>query len=349
MNKKGGKGGGGGGQGGNPGNHGHPGGGGGSQAGEYGDLFELLRNDEGIPILTMVTPEGEEKWVVQPLSTDGGLADLNDEGEVIDEDEVIEVELGRTNIVRSPSHVLDHAMTEALGTLTNSDAVISLDFGGRLTASYEEEVNGVLQKVVKTIDSPRENLAIYKYLMTHAPIEMGAASNELNFLAEAPYNFTTLQLAAGCLAGGADKTGNMFIDKLQYLNRIIDAYGINPIVNTLELDFNGNSRKYYNFADYDASGSSFSYDREALFSNLWVGFHVMNGSYYEEITAENAFSLMEIFNGQGPIPASFTNPSPEGKDIVNAYGFATMVDDLIQAIELVHEDSNIEFLPEGQP
>ena len=59
---------------------------------------------------------------------------------------------------RSPNKVSDHSLAEALTTLTVTGAVVTQDAAGRLVITVR---NGVS----KTIDSPLENLALYKAIL----------------------------------------------------------------------------------------------------------------------------------------------------------------------------------------
>ncbi len=68
-----------------------------------------------------------------------------------------EVEFGRLSVSRSPNKVSDHSLAEALTTLTVTGAVVTQDAAGRLVIT----VDGVS----KTIDSPLENLALYKAIL----------------------------------------------------------------------------------------------------------------------------------------------------------------------------------------
>ena len=133
-----------------------------TRGGDYGDLYILLRDEvNGVPEPTVINNES----YVQPIDVDGNLIPLTVEGEV-EEDYlylVQEVDFGRLNIVRSPTTVLDQAYAEALKVLNATGAVISLDFCGRLISTYPDQVSG--ESIVKTIDSPRENMAIYRAIM----------------------------------------------------------------------------------------------------------------------------------------------------------------------------------------
>ena len=70
----------------------------------------------------------------------------------------------------------------------------------------------------------------------------------------------SLNLAVGALAAGADKTGNIMVDEIAYLNDWI--IGWDKVLDSKSLGVLGpdpKGRRYYN---YGASGANFVYDRE---------------------------------------------------------------------------------------
>ena len=88
-------------------------------------------------------------------------------------DLVQEVEFGRLNLARAPEAVLDASFDEAIRSLNNA-IDIKIDPSGRLmvtTDIFDEFLTNPdgtplkLETVVKAIDSPKENLALYQKLM----------------------------------------------------------------------------------------------------------------------------------------------------------------------------------------
>jgi len=167
-----------------------PGGGGG--AGEipdtgdlFGDLYVILRDDGGVPILS-----GD--GCIQPISTTDGTVVIETDGEPLEitvtagepfglptytdsagdlvECELTEemaewvegVDFGRLNLGRSPQSVIDHAFDEAI-TKMNAAIEIAIDPAGRLVVTVLDEETGAY--VEKTIDAPAENLALYIKMM----------------------------------------------------------------------------------------------------------------------------------------------------------------------------------------
>jgi hypothetical protein len=64
-------------------------------------MYVILRDDQGVPIMS---PEG----FPQPIAADGSLTPLDEDGHVLDESLVQEVEIGRTNVTRSPESVIEN-------------------------------------------------------------------------------------------------------------------------------------------------------------------------------------------------------------------------------------------------
>jgi hypothetical protein len=314
---------------------------------DYGDLYKLYREPiNGVPILTEIGGN----YYVQPVDEFGNPLELNEEGELVDPEAADEVEFGRLNIVRAPQGVLDAGFNEALRALADADEVI-LDFCGRLTAISRDPDTGAAI-IIKTIDSPRENLAIFQYLMKYL-FEDTSGGNELAFLKGFGIN-DPLMVASACYAAGSDKTDIIDIDELVYMNGFIDGFGLNPVENTGELDAKGEDKLYFNFGDiYEYGNESFSYDRESTFSDRYIQFAVWDGQFY----GENGpiFSIYEYMIGGTDITGQlnaggFKFTYGDGDLTDGPVGeFTKASDDALQVLELVHEDTNIRWLPEFEP
>ncbi len=301
--------GGGGGGGGNGG--GGTGGGGGSDGGGtkkgdlYGDMYILLRDANGEPIII----EGKEQvaaftdenldGVLEPLldfdgervaipyTADGDLDTTLVLGDVTYTVYPGEVEFGRLSVARSPTKVLQHALEEALAKLT-SGGVVAVDATGRLT------VDGV------AIDSPLENIALYDAYMSNNNTIDGVTLPE-GFAPEALF------------AAAADKTGTIIVDTVVYINSVL---GINT---------GGN---YYDFSGYD-------YDRAATWSGVEVWVLVPTSPTTYELQKVNVFQ--EVFGSE--IWNNSTDPTFEnGDDLGGADDFAQKSDDFLQVIEFVHDN-----------
>jgi hypothetical protein len=152
----------------------------------FGDLYVILRDVNGVPILdgngciqpissitgsvTIETIDGPltiEAYVDEPFT----LAFYTDTAGDLVECELTEemanwvqtVDFGRLNLGRSPESVIAHALDEAINKM-NVATAMKLDAAGRLVLTLPDEENEGLF-VDKTIDAPAENLALYIKLM----------------------------------------------------------------------------------------------------------------------------------------------------------------------------------------
>lgn len=288
------------------------------RGGDYGDLYELLRLENGVPVLWQI---GDE-FYVQPVGVDGLALDLDGEGELVDPLLAIGVEFGRLNIVRSPPSVLDNALKEALKVLAAPYAVISLDFCGRLTSTYPDPVSGAT--IVKTIDSPRENMAIYRTIMQNSK------DSRLAFLGA----LDPLKVAASCFAAGSDKTGTVNIDEVVYINGFMACIGLYP-------DEDDAGKEYFDFGNLDGLGMDFSYNR-SVYADRYLKIITLNGDGTYTPTIESVLDAMES-------RGLFTEEWPNVLYLTQVEGFTWAVDDAVQVLDYVHGDSNIEFLPDYTP
>lgn len=299
---------------------------------DYGDLYQLLRTDNGVPIMWQEPTTLE--WYVQPVDINGNPLELNAEGELEDPSLATEVEFGRLNIVRAPQSVLDQALDEAMKVLGADEAVISLDFCGRLTSTYPDPISGEI--IVKTIDSPRENMALYQYIMKNMfeNTDQNNYNNRLGFLGESPYSFDPLVIAASCFAAGSDKTGTVDIDEVVYINGFVECIGLNPILNEHE------NKYYYNFSEPMLGNAQFQYSR-SVYAERYLRIITLkgDGTYTEEIK-----TVLDAMEDGG----KFTYAWGE-VDATKVSGFALAVDDAVQVLDYVHGDSNVEFLPDYVP
>ena len=203
------------------GDHGNAGGKGGKGS-LYGDLWIIKRDVNGEPVTEPISYGNESLDCIIPLDADGNEIHLvvatdgpTPKCELAEEDldRVQEVAFGRLNLVRSPSRVLDKAYTEAMATLTASEAAITTDPAGRLVAT----IGGI----AAAIDSPLENVALYRYLIDHGNT-LDTTGWPGGSAAYATWNW--LDVAAALFAAGADKTGLIDIDEVVYIN---DFLGLN--------------------------------------------------------------------------------------------------------------------------
>ncbi len=290
-------------KGGKAGGGGKPGGAGTKKGDLFGDMVILLRDSNGVPILTTdglvqvvayYYPEGSTtlvplkdasgNLVVIPYNAEGDLLPtVTLDGKTYD---VVgaEVDLGRLSVARAPEKVLQHSLDEALSKLTATGVVIGLDAAGRLT------VNGV------AIDSPLENLALYDAYMT------GTLPSTLTL----PTGFTPASL----LAAAADKTGDIKIDTVVYMNSIL---GINNLT----------TGTYYNFDTYN-------YDRYTTWKDATATVLVLKDGVYVP-TVVNLYET--LFNS-----TNWIDPTPTVGD-AGADDFATAADDYLTVIQFIHDNA----------
>ena len=203
----------------------------------YGDLWVILRDTNGVPILY-------QYGHVQPLDAEGNLIPLNEDGEPLDPTKVVEVEFSRLSVVRSPSKVTDKAYDEVIDKL-NSATSITVDSAGRLVVTIDGETS--------TIDSPLENLALYETLLSKGYLPGLTASDEvlgsLTYLKDATFTSGDYTTAASLLGAASDKEGSISQDMVAYLNIITGVTGT----------ITGPDGKTY--VDY----TTYSYDRTATY------------------------------------------------------------------------------------
>jgi len=331
-----------------------------TRGGDYGDLYVLLRDDNGVPTMTWVdldadSEQDDDEFFVQPIDAQGNEIELDQYGEVPEGAPVIEVDFGRLNIVRSPQSVLDQAFEEAMKVIEAGDD-FTLDFCGRLSIwNYDLVVTDSLV-LTKTIDSPRENMALYQYLMTYM-YENTVENNYANRLAFLDaYEIDALLLAAGCFSAGSDKTGTVDIDEVVYINGFLDCCGLNPILNDHDYDFNHDNNYYFNFTEPRFGDAQFQYNR-GIYEDRYIQYLVWDNVYYpvneDGISEGPVYSIFDIFEGNvdfkgiGEQPQFTYRWNQFAHDKVQ--GFAIAIDDAVQVLDYVHGDSNIIFLPNYQP
>ncbi|WP_372754475.1 hypothetical protein [Labilibaculum sp.] len=222
------------------------------------ELEVLLRDDDGYIIYESSTdpdlePVAKTEFVlIEPIDgyvvgSENVISLYDAEGEVLTEvaNHVTPIEMGRLNIIRSPSTVLSKRMTEVIknfgdGTVAN----VTRDFCGRVMMLRTEEALAE-DNEDKPIDSPLENLAIYKELLLHG-FDGLADANGLNFLIEEDLTYggfdfkfredndwgngaksyselinkeqLVMNMAAACISAGSDKTSTLLIDEIVFVN-----------------------------------------------------------------------------------------------------------------------------------
>ena len=319
--------------------------GGGGESPDLGDLIVLLRDTYGVPILTsdscqqpLAAPGVEVKSLL-----DGTVActpSSPTQSCVIPVDPATcaivvgyetytqEVDFGRTSVVRSPVSVLESQLEDVLVNLSTADCT-TLDPAGRLVTSTVTD--GVVTSAA--IDSPLQNLAIYRQLMLTG--YLGAAS--------APITFPNpLDAAARGLGAASDKEGKVGVDMVAYLNQILGL--TDETVTTLLPKICINVKEEVKgvvqmvrkcFLNYGA----YSYARATNFGSLPSPAYIpatgpMEG-YFEYLGVVDATPTFGIFSAPilSVVPELVANPSLSAPNIG---GFAQAADDTRAVIEFMH-------------
>lgn len=115
-----------------------------------------------------------------------------------------EVELGRLNVGRAPGHVLERAEHEALSEYSAAMATLYNLSAGQAAALLQADYRDVAR-----IDSPLQNLALYKDVMVFGKSQLPGVDND------------QLELAAIFLGSASDKTIPVTADTVLAVNRIL--------------------------------------------------------------------------------------------------------------------------------
>jgi len=341
---------------------GEPGGGGGETP-DYGDLLVLARDANGVPIPSdpVMVPDPETGELVpgglcwQPIAA----VDFSYEGWDLPTDRVVipevstqidgvdawlipvdqyncaveaffathtqEVDFGRTNEARSPVTVFESQLEDVLIKLATADST-SLDPAGRMVASSCEEDGAA---TTSTIDSPLQNLAIYRQLML-----TGSIGTPLPQLAD------IYQTAARGLGAASDKSGEVTVDMVAYLNQLMGldvAPTILPkLTGTYREEVQGTIQEVTKqYLDYGSLG----YDRQTNFSGLpspsYIPKSGPQAGWFEYLSVLDptvpSFTIV-----QGPILEPVFESLP-GITSGNIGGFAQAADDARAVIEFMHD------------
>ncbi|MFZ2099139.1 MAG: hypothetical protein WAU86_01080 [Oricola sp.] len=270
-----------------------------------GDTLELIVDPNFVSTYTYTDASGNQVTIdVTYIKADGtpvaSAADaVADDSAENPYTAVQEVELGRTNVSRAPlstpspkaDSTLENALAEALYSISQATS-IEFDEAGRIvvvTADGE----------ATAIDSPVENLALYKYILDGGTIDQLPADTNL------------LDLAASLLGAASDKEEALDIDEIAYLNTFLEIAG------TLT-DADGNT--YYDF-------STFTYDRTE-FADVEV-------SWLEPAGTDADGNPLYVLRSDTILNAVFGG---EELTATNIDGFTTAADDARAIIEFVHSN-----------
>ena len=318
---------------------GQGGGGGGGGGGtptppDYGDLIILHRNDIGVPILDVndcQQPIAFPENVGCPIALD---CDGDDPCLIpIDADTcgiqqgyatcANEADFGRTNLSRAKEDVLDSQLEDVVVNLAIADCT-TLDPAGRMV--YSRYVGDEL--VTGTIDSPLQNLSVYKHLVRDGTIGVPL-----------PQGAEWFEQAARGFGVAMDKAGEVNIDLLVYLNEILGLtegatqFGNDPVCILVKEEVMGVMDMVEKcFLDYDA----YDYDRTSNFSALPSPAYIPEGAatpgWFEFLwqVAPDTFVITE----DAIMTAVFANNVGYTGDKIR--GFAAAADDTRAVINFMH-------------
>lgn len=322
---------------------------GGNEPPDYGDLIILYRDAYGVPILT-----DEIHLCRQPIAFPSESCTPDCGGmdpcliPVVPETCAIEagyeacakeIEFGRVNEARSPETVFETRLEDVVVNLATADC-ISLDPAGRLVTSRVED--GIVN--TSAIDSPLQNLAIYRQLVLTGYLgsDPGIALPD-----------GALITAARPFGVASDKTGEVNVDMLAYINQIM---GLTDAGTTTILDpkicinvreeVMGVAQKVQKcFLNYEP----FAYRRVANFGVLPAPAYIpelepMEGWFeYLDLWLEATGEDPDLFYvHQGPVMDAVFGIEPGDTD-GNIGGFAQAADDTRAVIEFMHQNP----APEG--
>ena len=272
----------------------------GRRAPDYGDLVKLYRDEYGVPYPSeaVMVPDPETG-----LDVPGGLCwqplafNVSDEVDALcpssclenfpfpaaDVDVVMvdqyscaimdgcagcteEVDFGRMNSARSPDSVFASQLDDVVVNLATADC-LSLDPAGRLVTS-RVDANGVVTS--GAIDSPLQSMAIYKQLMRYG--YLGDAASPI------PLPASILETAARALGAASDKSGEVNVDMVAYLNQIMGLSDpatptvLDKVCETYREEVMGNMEEvekcFLNYKKNPEQGTNYKYRRNINFNAL---------------------------------------------------------------------------------
>lgn len=338
-------------------------GGGDGAAPDLGDLIIFYRDADGVPIpseeVQVEDPDGElvnGGLCQQPIAFNvsdevGTLCPTSCLNENIETANVVnvdpyscavavgcsactqEVDFERTNVVRSPAAVFEAQLEDVVVNLATADCV-TLDPAGRLVANRVDPISS--EVLSSTIDSPLQNLAIYRQLMLTGSIGIGL-----------PYA-SLLTTAARGIGVGSGKSGEVNVDMIAYINQILglterDGTHLNKIYMQYREEVQGEMVEVTKaFLDYGSYGylraTNFSTTAPSLPRPAYIPAGGAEAGWFEYLglvdDSDDTFVIK-----QGPIlDAVF--PGAIGGDLGftagNIGGFAQAADDTRAVINYMH-------------
>jgi len=258
-----------------------------------GDLYVILRDANGVPIL-------DQYGHVQPLDADGNPIPLTPEGDIVVgyEDLTVPVEFSRLSVSRSPDKVLNKSYDEAIKALNDATA-ITTDASGRLVVTVNDQTS--------TIDSPLENLALYQALLNNGYLpgfvpKDGVSLGSLSSLVDKTTTQQDLLQAASFLAAASDKAGSISDDTVVYTDSILGITGTTPIVGA-------DGKSYYDF-------SSATYDRSAAYPGTVTYLKSNGDGTYTSVTVPILDAVFGGTNYTGTQLDAFTQAADDARAVI---------------------------------
>lgn len=134
-----------------------------------------------------------------------------------------DLELGRLNVARAPSHVLDRSLADALSSMQPTFYNQVLAIADNASLNMDQKV-AALQALVKStfadtsivmVDSPLQNLALYKDMLTTGQIVSSSGTYDANTATR------SLLLAAVFIGTASDKTLPVSTATVDAINKIM--------------------------------------------------------------------------------------------------------------------------------
>ncbi|MCQ8119925.1 hypothetical protein, partial [Methylomonas rosea] len=344
------------------------GGGGGEGTGEiFGDLYKLLRDARGVPILTadlcqqpiaapgVALPAIASFPGCTPASATASCTIPVDSATcavVVGYETYLQaVDFARMSVARSPDSVVEKQLADVLVNLSTAKC-LTLDPAGRVVYSNEDTADAdgdgdTSELVSSAVDSPLQNLAIYREL-----VMKGALGSPAIALPKPFSGYSMLDTAAKSLGAAADKGGKIDLDLVVYLNQIM---GLDQVTTTTVLpkipltirqEVQGSMQ---NVVKYFLDYSGYAYARANTYTKLPYPANIPANQpisgYFDYLTLYDAATTADgaplfYIDSAGIYPTVFSGLP--GFTAGNIGGFAQASDDARAVIDFMHSHPVLE-------
>lgn len=241
------------------------------------------------------------------------------------------VELERANVARAPDKVMEKSLSDALAKI-DAAATVTLDVAGRIVCDGA------------TIDSPLENLALYKYLMT--------AGGHSSWPAVTQHWPEVLQGLLGqdmrspqwdpssLLGAGFSKETPISFDAVLYENTVLGVNKAITVNGGLQVD-------YFDFSN--GNQETYSYDREVRFHDVWLQWYADTDGDPSNLEMVRMSLLEAVFNNtawtdtymtRNVDGTAFQSSAAESSGVND---FAQAADDARAVINFMHESGAVQI------